>query len=856
MLRNSMIAGFCWLSLVAAAQHAPVAENRKLSPLLLLKPEKTSRLHRYILQTSDVNGMRSFVSRAGDSAFVRYGYGDVLSIAAYPKWVETHLLSHPSLLFIDDNERKAKEEVILFGFDYTTNHINTIQHEVPDLNGNNTVVSVKEELPDTADIDFKGRFLSTSLQSPRFSTHATNMSTIIAGGGNSFYTAKGVAWGSRLSSSSFDELLPDSDGDYQRYHITVQNHSYGTGLENYYGAEAAAYDGSVVTTPSLLHVFSSGNSGDQTDSIGPYKGVKGWANLTGNFKMAKNILTVGSIDSFYTVPLLSSKGPAYDGRVKPELVAYGEDGSSGAAALVSGTALLFQDAYQRGHGGVLPPAALVKAFLLNSAEEVGNKGIDFSSGFGSLDAWRAMRELQAGHFLTGSVGQGEEQSFSLPVPAGARGLKVLLCWTDPPALPNATVALVNDLDLSVTESGRVWLPWVLSSAPDGLDRLPVRMRDSLNNEEQVRIDTLDAGGYVVRVRGNRVVQGGQSFFVAYQWDSLASFHWLYPTGGDPLVPGQVNTLRWQTTLTGMASLDYRFIGGEWMHIDNISAAAAPYWKWSPPDTTALLQLRVESGGLFFLSDTIVLGPRLNTGVGFSCPDSVLLYWDKSPAGQYALYRLGERYLEQERLLTDSAVILPVTSGSSYWYAVAPVLAGSRIGEKSYSFDYRQQGVGCYISRFTADGNGFLQLELGSDYQVGSVAIEKASAGGFRSLAVFSPPGGLQYLATDSNLSTGANVYRARVVLQNQRVVYSDLQTVYYTGDQPYFLYPNPVYRSLSLHIVAKGLNNPVFRLYNLAGQVLLEKKLTQLVEDIPISTLSSGLYFYSLEKIRGKLIVL
>ena len=58
--------------------------------------------------------------------------------------------------------------------------------------------------------------------------------------------------------------------------------------------------------------------------------------------MAKNILTVGATDSFSIVAALSSKGPAHDGRVKPELVAFGEDGSSGAAALVSGTSLLLQ----------------------------------------------------------------------------------------------------------------------------------------------------------------------------------------------------------------------------------------------------------------------------------------------------------------------------------------------------------------------------------------------------------------------------------------------------------------------------------------------------------------------------------
>jgi hypothetical protein len=41
------------------------------------------------------------------------------------------------------------------------------------------------------------------------------------------------------------------------------------------------------------------------------------------------------------------KGPAFDGRIKPEMVAFGIDGSSGAAALVSGVAILLQQQQNR-----------------------------------------------------------------------------------------------------------------------------------------------------------------------------------------------------------------------------------------------------------------------------------------------------------------------------------------------------------------------------------------------------------------------------------------------------------------------------------------------------------------------------
>ena len=109
--------------------------------------------------------------------------------------------------------------------------------------------------------DLKGRYIQTPFTSPAYSGHATIMATIIAGAGNTYYEGKGVAPGARITSADFVTLLPEPDAAYQQYDITVQNHSYGTGIENYYGADAAAYDASVINNPGLLHVFSAGNAG-------------------------------------------------------------------------------------------------------------------------------------------------------------------------------------------------------------------------------------------------------------------------------------------------------------------------------------------------------------------------------------------------------------------------------------------------------------------------------------------------------------------------------------------------------------------------------------------------------------------
>ena len=98
--------------------------------------------------------------------------------------------------------------------------------------------------------------------------------------------SKGAAWGALLTSSDYASLLPDADAVYQQNKLSVQNHSYGTGIENFYGTDAVAYDMTVKNTPVLLHVFSAGNSGTLASASGPYSAIQGFANLTGSFKMA------------------------------------------------------------------------------------------------------------------------------------------------------------------------------------------------------------------------------------------------------------------------------------------------------------------------------------------------------------------------------------------------------------------------------------------------------------------------------------------------------------------------------------------------------------------------------------------
>ena len=551
------------------------------------------------------------------------GVFTVFTITGILKDVLGPLLASDQIIFIENGSRKPIEELQISSLDLSVNKINLVHNNYPMLNGKELVVSVKENKPDSADIDFAGRYLTTKLSSKNSSSHATIMSTMIGGGGNSWHLGKGVAWGSRISSSDFISLLPDTDAAYREYNITVQNHSYGVGVESYYGSDAALYDISVLNNKKLLHVFSSGNSGLSSAPTGTYMGIPGFANLTGSFKMAKNILTVGATDSFNVVELLSSKGPAHDGRVKPELVAFGEDGSSGAAALVSGTSLLLQQAYFDLNDS-LPTNALIKSILINSADDIGNKEVDYANGFGSLNAKNAIKTIHAGNYFFGSLTNGSSQNFTVTVPDGIKKVKATLVWNDPPAIPNATKALINDLDLELVNilTGEKWQPWVLNSYPetDSLSKPAERKKDSLNNVEQISLDNPGGGEYLLRTSGFNV-SGSQEFFLSYQFDSTDFFEWQFPTAIDFVTSAQSNAIRW-APISGSGLLEYSIDSGtSWQEIQTNVNLSDGFFRWSVPNIIQKTLLRMSVGANKYVSDTFTISARTITGVGFNCPDS-------------------------------------------------------------------------------------------------------------------------------------------------------------------------------------------------------------------------------------------
>jgi|GEM_PF-138806 len=868
-----------------AGQWWPANYRWKLSPGLesQLENNKASNTPTHFAVTvSDTSGLRKQLSEKAS--------GLVTIVSSYPatlvyiiecsrQTLFEKILPLPAIIYAEEAELTPHEEGLLFNADLSVNSINRVHHQHPTLTGAGITLSVKELGYNTSDLDLQGRHVTTALEAANTSEHATTMATLIAGAANLSPKSRGVLPDSRLASSDYANLFPDDDAYFTRHGITVQNHSYGTFPQNFYGAQALAYDAHTYQQSQLLHVFSVGNQGNATDSLGPYRQVSKVANLTGNFKMAKNILTVGSIDTAKRLDQNVSRGPAYDGRIKPELVAYSLDGSSSAAALVSGAGGLLQQAYKEQHNGSLPPAALLKSILINSADEVGAPGPDYQSGYGNLNVHRALATLRDGRYFEGSLRRGEKISWTINLTAGVHHFKATLIWHDPAAQANAAYALVNDLDMTVEEvaSENRYRPWVLNPYPhpDSLAQLPVRKPDHLNNSEQISIDQPRPGAYTITVSAFDLPVSPQSCYIAYYWEEADAFTWTYPTGSDvmPMHGEGPDIFRWESTLSASAGqLEFSVDGGQtWSLIAQNTNLNKGFHKWAVPDTFTVAVARMTVAGKSYLTEPFVLSRSPKTRVGFDCTDSTLIFWNRiAGAGTYILYTLEQTGIRPLTVTADTSVVLRKAAYPGLLYAVAPQTVSGRPGGRSPTLDYTLQGADCYITDFVGygrEGGVELNLGLGTVYAIRKIDFERQEAAGFVPVHSLSPVsvsaslrgGSVKHL--DETARDGLNIYRARIYFVDGQQLLTAPDSVYFLRDSPYRVFPNPVSARQTLHVYTRSLaaGFPRVTLFLTDGRLRFSQALFTEQTELELPILPPGMYIYVLsnerEQQRGKLVI-
>lgn len=788
------------------------------------------------------------------------------------KTVKEDLLPVPGIIFID-KYNKPHTETAIIGYNRSFHGINAVDYAIPGANGKNIVAGVKEQKMEQADLDLYKRVLPSAIAAPAVASHATVISSIIGGAGNSFYNGRGIANGSAFFPSNFNNLFADDASILNANKVTVQNHSYGTVIQPFYGAEAVSYDVQAWQNKNLLHVFSAGNQGTLSAATGPYANITGFGNLTGNFKTAKNIITVGAVDDKGVLPAESSSGPLFDGRVAPQLIALGPNGTSDAAAVVTGTIAVMQQVYADSNSQQMPPAALVKSILYNTADDIYRTGIDYKTGYGLLNSYEAVRALQNKNYDGSAVSQGQQWIKNISVPAGIAQLKVTLSWTDTAAQVNTSKAIVNDLDLEIQDltSGFIYKPWVLSSAPniDSLIKLPVRKRDSLNTAEQVSIPLPATGTYQVKVNGTAISNGAVPFYISIRQDTLNSFRFISPQhtsdvnrDENPLLDIRWKTFVADTNQTGNLYVSYN--GGiNWQLIKAAHKIYTNYYQWPIKDTTSRALFRMETGFGNFFSAEFVISKVIRPNIDFLCTDSVGLSWSRHIyASGYKIYALTDSpYLKHILTVTDTFAVLKRIVYPQLVYAVEPVLTNNIPASRSIAFDITQQGVNCFYRTFyynLLDENQLdLVLELSSAPHVDSAWFEMVSSAGGLLRTVGSvkvnPLNAIYHqLATD--LPQGTSYWRVRIKLKSGAVVYTEIISVLTSGKKAILFYPNPVKRGQPVNwVIRQGVPaSSRLQLYDIAGRLL--KDYNELPPVLNVAALPPGVFIFKLLDSNGRLL--
>ncbi len=454
--------------------------------------------------------------------------------------------------------------------------------------------------------EFEGRV--TKINTSGNGDHATHVAGTMVGAGYSTNTsAQGMAPDALLD--SYDWTNDDSEmATAAAAGLQVSNHSYG-GVYGYdkdsggnwhwyggggnnedmdfglYDSGARAWDVIAKNAPEYLMVVSAGNdrnaepgsgeshthagSGSHTDTH--EKDCAGGYDCMGGSALAKNVLTVGAVKDlgFYgytgdpadvVIESYSSRGPADDGRIKPDIVGNGQDlwsasnasnsayatksGTSMAAPNVSGTLALLTEIYEE-TWGKRPLSSTLKGLVIHTANEAGSTdGPDHIFGWGLLDAHAAADHIDFNTsadygFAELTLQQGETQVFNFT--GDGSEIKVTAVWTDwagsysssdplPPAVNNGTTPVLNnDLDIRLRRTdiaGADKLPWRLDTANPTAGAN--RGDNSVDNVEQIHPGNHPSGDWEVRISHKGTLQGGPQTYTLL-WTGLELEDELEPT---------------------------------------------------------------------------------------------------------------------------------------------------------------------------------------------------------------------------------------------------------------------------------------------------------------------------------------
>lgn len=628
------------------------------------------------------------------------------------------LLEHPLVNFVNQIPGKGTPESDRGRAMHRSNILDAQNLTGRNYDGTGISVLIRDDGALGPHIDFAGRLTDLSDDYELDLDHGDGVAGISVGAGNLDPDQRGMAAGATIFNKEYEaSFLDNTLSLHQNEGVVLTNSSYSNGCNAGYTQTTETVDRQVYQNPTLLHVFSAGNRG--LDDCG-YGAGERWGNITGGHKQGKNVIATGNLGDNFFLQGSSSRGPAYDGRIKPDICAHGAGhfstgpnntyfsfgGTSAASPAVMGVTAQLYQAYRELNNGELPESALIKGILLNTANDLLEKGPDFRTGWGSINAYKAVKTLEEQRYLKDEVEPGAQKTHQIEVPANTRQVKFMLYWADPQAPSGTSKSLINDLNFKgIDPNGAETYPWILDPTPDPstLGLAAVRGIDNLNNMEQVLIDDPQPGTYELIVEGFQLPFGTHPYHIIYEF-IYDEINVTYPNGGEGFIPGAEELICWDAFETDDDFMvDYSLDGGNnWINIGT-AADGRTFMEWDVPDEHGhgQVMIRVSTSTHSDTNDEFfsIANPPTNLRIDAVCPDYVRFGWDApAQAEGYDVYKLGDKFMDSIGHTTDNFFEIPVTNPEdTMWLAVRAHGANQYLSQRTVAFKYEFFGfISCTL----------------------------------------------------------------------------------------------------------------------------------------------------------------